>query len=70
MAMFMEHSENILSKQEFLIRNITSGCLLHLAAALPVYDAAARFQSSSVKTMIGQAWEFLRAAKTYLKNQA
>ena len=33
------------------------------------YDAAARFQSSSVKTMIDQAWEFLRAAKDYLAGQ-
>jgi uncharacterized protein (UPF0332 family) len=33
------------------------------------YDAAARFQSSSVRTMIDQAWEFLQAAKTYLDSQ-
>jgi uncharacterized protein (UPF0332 family) len=32
------------------------------------YDAAARFQSSSVKTMIDQAWKFLQAAKKYLEN--
>ncbi|MFM8876580.1 MAG: HEPN domain-containing protein [Anaerolineae bacterium] len=30
------------------------------------YDASAKFQSSSVKTMIDQAWDFLQAAKTYL----
>lgn len=30
------------------------------------YDVSARFQSSSVKTMIDQAWDFLQAAKTYL----
>jgi uncharacterized protein (UPF0332 family) len=33
------------------------------------YDAAARFQSSSVKTLIDQAWEFLGAAKNYLAKQ-
>jgi uncharacterized protein (UPF0332 family) len=33
------------------------------------YDAAARFQSSSVKTMIDQAWEFLQAVKTHLASQ-
>ncbi|SRR6266545_2308792 len=33
------------------------------------YDAAARFQSSSVKTMIDQAWDFLHAAKTYFDSQ-
>jgi uncharacterized protein (UPF0332 family) len=33
------------------------------------YDAAARFQSSSVKTMIDQAWEFLQAAKKHLVSQ-
>jgi uncharacterized protein (UPF0332 family) len=31
------------------------------------YDVSAKFQSSSVKTMINQAWEFLQAAKTYLE---
>ena len=30
------------------------------------YDASAKFQSSSVKTMIDQAWDFLQAAKTFL----
>lgn len=30
------------------------------------YDASAKFQSSSVKTLIDQAWDFLQAAKTYL----
>lgn len=30
------------------------------------YDAAAKFQSSSVKTMIDQAWEFLEAARNFL----
>ena len=34
------------------------------------YDAAARFQSSAVKTMIDQAWEFLQVAKNYLANQS
>jgi uncharacterized protein (UPF0332 family) len=29
-------------------------------------DASAKFQSSSVKTMIDQAWDFLKAAKEYL----
>ncbi|MBI5825608.1 MAG: HEPN domain-containing protein [Chloroflexi bacterium] len=30
------------------------------------YDAAAKFQSSSVKTMIDQAWEFLETARNFL----
>jgi len=30
------------------------------------YDAAAKFQASSVKTMIDQSWDFLQAAKDYL----
>ena len=32
------------------------------------YDASASFHSSSVKTMIDQAWEFLQTAKKYLEN--
>ncbi len=30
------------------------------------YDAAAKFQASSVKTMIDQSWDFLQVAKDYL----
>ena len=30
------------------------------------YDASAKFQSSSVKAMIDQAWDFLHAARNYL----
>ena len=32
------------------------------------YDASASFQSSSVRTMIDQAWEFLQTSKKYLEN--
>jgi uncharacterized protein (UPF0332 family) len=33
------------------------------------YDVSAKFQASSVKTMIDQAWDFLEAAKKYLDEQ-